>query len=156
MRAGGSTCHCERPGPPASLSSVVSRQQVMRDFRAFKHSAVRYWERRRVIYNLALIPPSLFAYMVMSGLNYVGDPHKTHYGLVLFWFTMSAFGANICYSFAYALEFVFGSDDPTSRWLRFGRTTAFVGGVVFAMLLAFIGGRNIAMIEYYEEIKRVG
>ena len=128
----------------------------MRDYHAFRHTAIRYWERRRIIYNLALIPPSLFAYMIMAGVSYVGDPHKTHYGLVLFYFALSAVGANICYSFAYALEFLFGSDDSTSRWLRFGRTTAFVGGVVFAMLLAFIGGRNIALIEYYEEFKRVG
>ena len=62
---------------------------------------------------------------------------------------MSAFGANVCYSFAYALEFLFGSDEPTSRWMRFGRTGTFVAGVLFAMLLALIGGRNIAGMEYY-------
>jgi Mn2+/Fe2+ NRAMP family transporter len=128
----------------------------MRYYPAFRNTAIRYWERRRIFYNLALIPPSLFAYMVMAGLAYVGDPHETHYGYVLFWFALSALGANICYSFAYALEFLFGSDDPTSRWLRFGRTTAFVGGVVFAMLLAFVGGRNIALMEFYEQAKRVG
>jgi len=127
----------------------------MRDYFAFRNTAIRYWERRRIIYNLALVPPSLFAYMVMAGLAYVGEPHETLYGFILFWFALSALGANICYSFAYALEFLFGSDDPASRWLRFGRTTAFVGGVVFAMMLSFIGGRNIAMMEYDEQFRRV-
>jgi len=91
----------------------------------------------------------------MAGVAYGGDPHKTHYGLVLWWFALSALGANICYSFAYVVEFLFGSDDPKSRWLRFGRTTAFVGGVVFGILLALVGGRNIATMEYYEEVKRI-
>jgi hypothetical protein len=58
-------------------------------------------------------------------------------------------GANICYSFAYAVEFLFGSDDPASHWLRFGRTTTFAGGVLFAMLLALIGGYNIAQMHWY-------
>ena len=128
----------------------------MHDYPAFRDTAIRYWERRRIIYNLALIPPSFFAYMMMAGLAYVGDPHETHYGFLLFWFSLSAFSANVCYSFAYALEFLFGSDDPASWWLRFGRTTAFVGGVVFAILLAFFGGRNIALMEFYEEVKRIG
>ena len=128
----------------------------MRDFHAFRHTAVRYWERRRIIYNLALVPPALFGYMLTAGTAYVGDPHPTLYRFLLLWFLLSAIGANVCYSFSYALEFLFGSDDPTSRWLRFGRTTAFAGGVLFGMFLALIGGRNIAMMEYYEQFKRVG
>jgi len=128
----------------------------MRDYHAIKHAAIRYWERRRILYNFALIPPSFFAYMLTAGVAYVGDPHPTRYGFVLCWFALSAIGANICYSFAYALEFLFGSDDPTSRWLRFGRKTAFVAGILFAMLLALIGGRNIAMMEFYEQSKHVG
>src|SRR5688572_30642045 len=127
----------------------------MRDYHAFKHTAIRYWERRRVIYNLALLLPAWFAYGFVDNLNWVGGPHETQYSYILPWFALSAIGANICYSFAYALEFLFGSDDPTSGWMRYGRTTAFIGGVVLAMLLACVGGRNIAMIEYYEEIKRV-
>jgi len=42
----------------------------------------------------------------------------------------------------------FGSDDPASRWQRFGRTTLFIASVLFAMLLAVIGGRNIALMEF--------
>ena len=128
----------------------------MQDYHLFRKTAIRYWERRRLFYNLALIPPSFFGYMLAAGLLYVGDPPETQNAYVLFWLVMSAFGANVCYSFAYALEFLCGSDDPASRWLRFGRSTAFVGGVLFAMLLALIGGRNIAEMEFYQTVKHLG
>jgi hypothetical protein len=125
----------------------------MRDYITFRRTAIRYWERRRIIYNLALIPPALLAYLFTDTMNWVGDAHPILSWFLLFWFALSAIGANICYSFAYVLEFLFGSDDPTSRWLRFGRTTAFAGGILFAIILALIGGRNIAIMEYYEHFK---
>jgi hypothetical protein len=128
----------------------------MRDYHAFRHTAIRYWERRRIIYNLALLLPAWLSYGLMDTLNYVGDPHRTHYSFILPLFALSAVGANICYTFAYALEFLLGSDEPTSRWMRYGRTTAFVGGVLFAMLLALIGGWNIAQMEWHYGVKHVG
>jgi hypothetical protein len=77
-----------------------------------------------------------------------------HYPYILTWLALSAVGANICYSFAYALEFFFGNDNPASAWLRFGRTSAFIGGVLFAMLLALIGGYNIAQLHWNYGIGR--
>ena len=121
----------------------------MRDYHSFRHTAIRYWERRRIIYNLALLLPAWFGYGFADTLNWVGDPHETHYSYILPWFALSALGANVCYSFAYALEFLLGTDSPTSRWMRYGRSTAFVGGVLFAMLLALIGGARIAHMEWY-------
>jgi hypothetical protein len=121
----------------------------MNDYRAFRSSAIRYWERRRIFYNLALVPPAFFSYVLSAGVIYVGDPHRSYYFYVLGLFAASALGANVCYSFAYALEFFFGSGNPESRWLRFGRTCIFSAGVLFAMVLALIGGRNIALIEFY-------
>ena len=129
---------------------------IMGDYHAFKLAAIRYWERRRVIYNLALLLPAWFGYRFADTLNWVGDLHETHYSYILPWFALSALGANICYSFAYALEFLFGNDEPTSPWMRYGRTTAFVGGVLFAMLLAVIGGRNIAEMEWHHGIEHGG
>ena len=121
----------------------------MRDYHGYRHSATRYWERRRIIYNLALVPPSAFTYMVMAGAARVGDDYGWHPYYVVLLFALSALGANICYTFAYALEFFFGSDDPATRWQRFGRGAAFASGTLFAMLLAAIGGRNIALMEFY-------
>ena len=120
----------------------------MRDYHAFRKTAIRYWERRRIVYNIALVPPSGLSYMLGAGVARVGDDYGWHPYYVVFLFALSALGANICYSFAYALEFLFGSDDPASRWLRFGRATAFVAGVLFSMLLALFGGRNIALMEF--------
>lgn len=125
----------------------------MRDYHVFRLTAIRYWERRRIIYNLALLLPAWLGFGFTDTLNWVGDPHETHYSYILPWFALSAFGANICYSFAYALEFLFGSDGPTSRWACYGRTATFVGGVLFAMLLALVGGRNIAEMAWYHGTK---
>jgi len=113
----------------------------MNDYKAFRQKAFRFWERRRILYNVALVLPAFLGYAAFN------DPHQTHYVYLIPLLILSAMGANVCYTFAYALEFVFGSDDPALRWLRFGRTMAFVCGVMFAMLLAFIGGWNIAAIE---------
>lgn len=124
----------------------------MRDFLSFRSAAIRYWERRRILYNLALLPPAWFGYAFTDTFNWVGDAHQTHYAKILQWFAISAIGANICYSFAYVLEFWFGTDDPASHWMRRGRVTAFRCGVLFAMLLALIGGRNIAMMAWQHGI----
>jgi hypothetical protein len=125
----------------------------MRDFVSFRGAALRYWERRRIVYNLALVSPALFSWALTDVLNYAGDPHKIHYLHLLLLFGVAALAANICYSLAYGLEFVFGSDDPACRWLRFGRNAAFVGGVLFAVLLALVGGWNIANLEYNDFLR---
>lgn len=121
----------------------------MRDYPAFKKTAIRYWERRRIFYNLALILPTLFGYGLFAGVSAgVGDQRHLSPGVVIVLFLVSAIGANVCYSFGYALEFLFGSDAPESRWLRFWRPLLIVLGTLFAMLLALVGGRNIAAMEY--------
>ena len=122
----------------------------MNDYHAFRASAIRYWERRRIIYNLALVPPAFFAFMLGTAISYAGDnPYNLHPYYRFTLFGLCAFGANICYSFAYALEFLFGSDHPNSRWLRFGRRNCFAGGVLIGMVLAFAGGAQIAIMEFY-------
>lgn len=120
----------------------------MRDYSAFRSAAIRYWERRRILYNLVLVPPAVFSYGFIDNFNWVGDAHDTHYAYILPLFALSAIGANICYSFAYAMEFLFGSDDPTSRWMQYGRTATFVAGILLAILLALIGGANIAQMAW--------
>ena len=126
----------------------------MRDHSAFKKSAIHYWEWRRIVYNLALVPPAFIGYGVTDTLNYVGDPHDFNYARLVVWFGLAAVAANICYTFGYALEFLFGSDDSASWWLKYGRTLAFVGGVLFAVILAFLGGREIADLDFVYEIRR--
>jgi hypothetical protein len=127
----------------------------MNEFHAFRRSAIRYWERRRIIYNIVLVPPAFIGYALSTLVIYVGDPHAPHYSYILPLFAVSALGANICYSSAYALEFLFASDESSSRWLGFGRTTTFVVGLLFAVLLSFLGGRNIAELEFYDVYRRL-
>jgi hypothetical protein len=43
---------------------------------------------------------------------------------------------------------LFGSDDPACSWVTRGRTITFVGGIAFAMLLALVGGYNIAQLHW--------
>src|SRR5439155_15645848 len=119
------------------------------DFHSFKHTAIRYWERRRIIYNLLLAPPSLCAYFLLSDHSAgVGDRERFGIGTVTFLFLANAAGANICYSMAYALEFLIGSDEPDSCWSNSGRTGVLIAGILFAMLLSFWTGRNIAIMQY--------
>jgi hypothetical protein len=125
----------------------------MRDYPAFQHAAIRYWEYHRIWYNLVLVPLSFFSYMFTASVTYAGENHETHYGYVLSQFALCAVGANICYSTAYAMEFLFGSDEPTSGWLQFGRMSTFIVGLLFAMLLALIGGRDIAVMEFQKYFK---
>jgi hypothetical protein len=95
----------------------------------FRASAIRYWEKRRIFYNLALILPSLVGYSswaemsaAVDDIRHLSTPH------VMGLFAASAIAANVCYSYGYALEFLFGSDDPSSRWLRYGRVSLLCWG----------------------------
>jgi len=121
----------------------------MRDFATFRTSAIRYWERRRLVYNLLLVPPALFGYFTATELSVaVGDHSYVGILGIGLLFLVAAIGANVCYSTCYSLEFVFGSDEASSAWLRFGRRVALIAGIIFAMMLAVVGGRNIGLLEY--------
>jgi len=96
-----------------------------------------------------LIPPALFGYLLPAGISAgVGDERQLTFVSVLGLFIACAIGANICYSFIYALEVWFGSDDANSAWNKRARSVMFVIGTLFAMFLALIGGGNIARAEY--------
>lgn len=122
---------------------------VMRDFPTYQKAARKYWERRRIAYNLALVLPAMLGYGISGATHWHGDPHEKQYPYLLILVLLHALGANVCYSFVYALEFIFGTDDPDSRWTRFFRKRVFAAGVVFAMMLALAGGRQIADMEWY-------
>lgn len=121
----------------------------MQDFSTFKRTTIRYWEGRRIVYNLALVAPSFFGYRFGDNLNSGGDAHDHHYTYVLIWLALSALGANICYTFCYVLEFLLGNDDPASAWMKWGRTASFIFGLLLSMLLALAGGANIAAMEWH-------
>jgi len=121
----------------------------VRDFKAYRASAVRYWERRRFVFNAALVPPAVLGYLPLASVSAaVGDVrHLDGFDLIAV-FASAAIAANICYTFAYAAEFLFGNDEPHSWWLAFGRTSAFVCGMLGSIGLAFAGAASIAFTEY--------
>ncbi len=121
----------------------------MGDHATIRNAAIRYWERRRIAYNAALVLPALLGYGIGGGISAaVGDQRHLGVGPVAALFFASAIAANLCFSFGYALEFWFGTDDPNSRWPRFWRPMIVVMGTVLSMLLALAGGRNIGWLEY--------
>ena len=113
-------------------------------------SIIRYWEKRRIVYNLALVPPTLFGYLPLaSWLAFFGDRTPLRNTLVALCFFTAILGANLCYSFCYVLEFFLANEDPESAWLR-RRKAVFVAGTLLGMSLAWFGGRNIAFLEYMQ------
>ncbi len=113
----------------------------MRDYQTFRLTAIRYWEFRRIFYNVALVPPTLLGYVFGSGHS-KGMSIDVLSAFLLF--SLCVLGANVCYTFAYAAEFLLGSDERRLWWLRFGRPLALVAGIILGMLLALEGGYEFA------------
>lgn len=104
-----------------------------------KRKAVAYWEKRRVIYNLLLIPPAWLGWHASSELtSYINDQipaslsnPQVLLALVLFWVA-----ANTCYTFVYVLEFFFLTESPGKFWPTPGRTLFLILGCILGMCLA--------------------
>lgn len=120
----------------------------MSDFQTYRSAAIRYWERRRIVYNLALTPPALLGYAATSAFGVASSQPRFGVGGLVVWFVVAAIIANVLYSLAYATEFWFGSADLASRWQRFVRPALLVSGILLGMLLALKGGREIAGMRY--------
>lgn len=121
----------------------------MNDFAAYRKSAIRYWERRRIGYNVLLIPCMAFGFLVAAGMNGLDD-REMRLGWVgtLLLFGGYLFTANLCYSLVYATEFIFGSEDARSMWRRWLATAVFTAGTLFSLPMGLVIGRDIANIAY--------
>ena len=121
----------------------------MFDFAAYKASEICYWEKRRIFYNLALIPPTLFGYLLRSELSAaIGDqPRLTDTELWLC-LAICGIGANICYSFVYVLSFFLTTERMARRWQGGIRVLVFISGTFFALGVAFFMARELAAITY--------
>ncbi len=101
------------------------------------------------MYNLAMVPPAFLSFMMCGGIEAgLGAVPILSDAQVLRLFVFAAIAANVCYTFAYAFEFLFGADAPESCWARWGRTAALISGILVAIALAIFGGANIAMMQY--------
>lgn len=104
-----------------------------------KRQALLYWEKRRLIYNLLLVPPSWFAWQFSSELTYhIGDqtPASLTDPQVIVALVFLCFAANICYSFVYVLEFFFLAESPGKLWPFPGRTIFLILGCILGMVFA--------------------
>lgn len=123
-----------------------------------KRDAVAYWEKRRIVYNFLLVPTSLVAWETSSELTYAiddGTPARLTDPLVLFALVVLFIGANLCYTFVYALEFLFLAESPNKFWPNPGRTIFLILGCLLGIWFAS-GAMNqiqVNMAEYGTPIR---
>jgi len=113
-----------------------------------RRAAVWYWEKRRIVYNLMLLPPSIVSYSLGAMSRGGGDDSLFTTPRALLLFALPALGANVCYSFVYALEFWFGNRDSDSLWNAGGRPIILTCGIILGIVLAWKGGLEIAFMHY--------
>jgi hypothetical protein len=111
-----------------------------------KNEAIHYWEIRRLLWNLLLVPPAFFAFSFV-----IRTAMHEHQSLPVFGgfevavaFCFAAVGANLCYSFAYVVEFWIQGAVAEDGYHRYGRPMLFYLGCVLGVGLALWGGVSIA------------
>jgi hypothetical protein len=114
-----------------------------------KSDAIRYWEVRRIVWNLLLVPPALLSYLFDIEFAVGVDDHPAFgWPIVLAHFCFAALGANVCYSFAYVIEFWIQGSDRESGYHEHGRPLLFALGYLVEMGLSLLGGTAIAQLQF--------
>jgi len=113
------------PEPPPSIPVGPSLREAVA-------SAVRFWERRRIAYNIVLT-------LLVIGWVIFTWPH---FAQVLNFFTFVimlglAALANLCYCAAYAADMILQLQTATPASLRRCRTLLWWAGMLFALALAY-------------------
>jgi hypothetical protein len=108
-------------------------------------SAVRYWESRRLGFNLMLLPPGVCGWLgyisTLVGADAIAPMQPIALMLPLL---VALIAVNVLYSAVYCLEFLLMSDGEAGYLLSRGRDVAFAAGSVAVIGLAFLGGAGIA------------
>jgi hypothetical protein len=119
------------------------------DFTSEKQKAIRYWERRRWVFLALLVPPTIIVYLGSTELPAgIGDRRMLSDFEILLAFLLAFLGANICYSFAYVVEFFYLGSPRYSRYLKGGRSSWFAFGCILGIILAVGTAREIGFAEY--------
>ncbi len=122
---------------------------------ACRRAAIRFWERGRIVYNLALLPAAAAGYLPRVSVCFgVGDDPHLSDSAILRLFIAYAVAANLCYTFAYVLEFFLASDDATTLWNRRGRLLAFLLGTLLSVIVAFFAAFGIALAQFPDNLAR--
>jgi hypothetical protein len=107
----------------------MSLQDAPQNFDQIFSTAVRFWEPRRIVYNLILVVVCV-VWVVASW---------PHFRPAMHWVTLLPLGvlalfANICYCAAYVVDIPLLSSGVRSTWVR-RRWILWLAGTLFAVLL---------------------
>ena len=120
--------------------------------RAILTDAIRYWERRRITYNIVLAGVTIMVFAV-GWAEGQADPY------LLFAMMPSvivlAVLANVAYCAAYAADIMVQYSEFRAPWLRY-RWILFVIGLLFAAMLAYLFASGLflplgVMLDYIPE-----
>jgi hypothetical protein len=113
--------------------------------------AIRYWERKRLWHNAALVVPTLMGFSLsgLANLTMSDYPSRVGPGGILFALILMIVAANLVFCLAYAFEFLCASRSRPLKQLRLARPVVFVVGLLLAAVLAFIGGSNLAYLQVH-------
>ncbi|HUX32504.1 MAG TPA: hypothetical protein VMV51_01425 [Gemmatimonadaceae bacterium] len=95
------------------------------------HDALRYWERRRIVYNVALALLAL-GWVVLTWPHFQPAFTLDSLGKLL----VLALLANVCYTTAYLVDLPLQQTAFRDTWLRY-RWTLFAAGLLLALLFAY-------------------
>jgi hypothetical protein len=122
----------EDESPPPTLATVRDR-------------IFSYWEKRRIAYNLLLLPPAWLGWSVSSDFTYsiddryparLDDPYVIQSAVILLVI------ANVCYSMVYVLELAFLTGRKSRFWPS-ARTLLFIVGCLAGMYFAMTNAARL-------------
>ncbi len=119
------------------------------DYASAKEKAIRYWERRRWVFLALLVPPTIIFYLGATELPAgIGDRRMLSDFELLLAFLLAFLGANICYSFAYVVEFFYLGSPRYSGYVKGGRSSLYALGCMLGIILAIGTAREIGFAVY--------
>lgn len=121
----------------------------MTDSDTYRTDAIRYWERKRLWYNAALVVPTLMGFSLSGLANATMRMSRVGLGEILFALMLMIVAANVVFCLAYAFEFLCASRGRPLKQLWLARRVVFAVGLLLAAVLAFIGGRNLAYLQMH-------
>ena len=120
-----------RANPPATVAGFITRAT------GYVADALRYWEPRRLIYNVAL------AAVVLGHLAVRWPESRDKLSVnVLLGFFFLAVLANVCYCAVYVVDLFVQSSGLREFWAK-GRVAVLIVGTAFAAVIAHFFSMNI-------------
>lgn len=122
--------------PPPTVAGFIGKAS------AFVAEALRYWEPRRVFYNLVLA--AVVAGHMVTKWSSVREYLSINY-LLLFFFL--AILANVCYCAVYAVDLFVRFSGLEGSWQK-ARPVVLIVGTAFAGVIAHFFGTGILSVGY--------